>query len=210
MPGWWVIAACGGSDGADVPTGALAPLEDNRASWPDPVDGDPFPEVLSTVSGGDSELWWAHGRGYLHTGLDRAWEAALDPEVGVDRREVDEWSVSREPPGELDASYVVHNLVRDVLTVEFDLWWRHELQQGEPDAPELVIATWTKTKGTPFIDVLEGSLVLRPGPEEGVVEVELVEHLKAALRDDETLVLFLEDFHASLLAAVHGRPLPVY
>lgn len=205
----WLLAGCSGQrDDEPLPL-RLAPLEENRASFPAPADGEKHPEVLSIVSGGDSALWWAHGRGYLHAPIEDCWASLADPEVVVDRREVDEWTVSTDIAPRFDVSFLVHNLVRDVLTVEYELTWLHELQAGTPQQPLRVVGTWSKTGGTPFIELLEGSFVLEPVSEE-VTAIELIEHLDAALRDDATLVSYLEDLHASVVARVHGEPLPVW
>lgn len=207
---WFVLSlACSGHDSNEPFPTHLAPLEDNRAKLPAPLDGDPYPERLSVVSGGNSDLWWAHGRGYLKAEASVCWQALLDPEVGVDRREVDEWSITYDVAPQFDASYVVHNVAQDVLTVAYDLTWLHELQLGSASEPEEVVGVWDKTDGTTFIDILEGSFVLR-AVEPEVTEIEIIEHLKAPLRDDATLVSYLQDLHASITARIHEQPLPVY
>ncbi|MEQ1501521.1 MAG: hypothetical protein ABMB14_04780 [Myxococcota bacterium] len=209
---WIGLTGCAGHEPLKV--GGLEPLEDNTAAFP----GDDDPEGISIVSGGNSDLWWAHGRGYVDAPFDAVWAAARDPEVGVDRREVDEWVVSDVPSPTLDASYQVHCLVNDVITVEYDLWWRHDLSSPDDTSglalddeatADRLVALWDKTEGTVFIDLLAGSLVLYP-TEDGRTAVELIEHLKAPLRDDLTLVAYLEDFHATLVAASHGEALPVW
>lgn len=203
-----LLAGCGRSGEVDFPA-RLAPLEDNTAPRPAPVDGDPYPEVLVVVSGGDADLWWAHARGFVQAPSGLVWEAARVPEVSVDRREVDEWTVTHDTVPEFDHSYTIHNVVRDVLTVEYDSTWVHELQKGTDEAPERVVAQWDKTDGTPFIDLLAGSMVLTPVAP-GVTEVELVQHLRASLRDDETIASYLRDLYADLVATVHGDPLSTF
>jgi uncharacterized protein YndB with AHSA1/START domain len=184
----------------------LSPLEENRAAWPDPAA-----ESLSVVSGGDSDLWWAHSRGYVHAPLARVWAALADPDVLVDRREVDEWEVTDEPLPAFDRSWLVHLVVQDVITVDYDLTWAWEIQLGGTEAPERVVARWDKTAGTPFIDILRGTIELEPHPDDpDVTSISVVDHLQAALRDDETLVQYLEDLHRSVVAATHGDPLPTW
>lgn len=206
-----VHAAGCGAHAAQLDTDELQPIEVNRAPLPEAIDGDAYPETLSFVSGGGGDGWWAHARGYVHADTATVWAAALDPEVDVDMREVDEWSVTDSPFPSLDASYRIHNVVNDVITVEFDLWWRHELQGGTEEAPELVVALWDKTDGTMFIDLLKGSLVITPVEgETAITEVDFVEHLVAPMRDDQTLVTALSDLHADLVARAHGSPLPTF
>lgn len=202
------LLACSGRDPAGFPA-VLAPLDDNRAPWPAPAGDVAYPETLEIVSGGDAELWWAHARGYVHADAEDVWAAARIPEVVVDRREVDEWTVDHDTVRGFDDSFTLHDVVHDILTVEFDLAWVHELQAGTASAPELVVAQWQKNDGTTFIDLLQGSLVIEP-VEPGVASVEIIEELKAALRDDETIATYLGDLHASIVAEVHGRPLPTY
>ncbi|MEZ4239936.1 MAG: hypothetical protein R3F59_28055 [Myxococcota bacterium] len=70
---------------------------------------------------------------------------------------------------------------------------------------------WDKTDGTTFITTLSGSMELGTVPDApGVTSVSLIEHLDAALRDDETVASYLADLFASLAAEAHGDPLPVY
>lgn len=186
----------------------LAPLEENRAPWPVPSGGS-FPEEVEVVSGGDDALWWAHARGYVDAPAAEVWRHLRDPEVDVDRREVDEWEVTADTVPRFDDSYTIHCVVHDVLTVEYDLTWVHELQEGTEDAPRRVVAQWSKTDGTAFIELLEGTVVLEP-EDDGTTRLEYVEHMKAALRDDATIARYLSDLHASLVAAAAGEPLPTW
>lgn len=200
----WVLAACHHEE-VTFPH-RLSPLEPNRAQWPDPTT-----EELDVVSGGDADLWWAHSRGYVQAPLADVWAALTDPDVVVDRREVDVWEVTDGPLPTFDRSWVVHHVVQDVITVDYDLTWAWELQEGTDDAPERIVARWDKTDGTTFIDILSGTLVLEPAADDpDVTGISAVDHLKAALRDDRTIVQYLEDLHASIVAASHGDPLPTY
>ncbi len=205
-----VLLACGGSEPSEFPS-VLAPLEDNRAPWPEGTESDPFPETLEVVSGGDDELWWAHARGFVHAPAGLVWEVASEADTVVDRREVDEWEVTSTDAVEgVDRSMVIRCTVNDVLTITYDLTWVHELQEGSETAPERVVSQWDVT-GTPFIELLTGSMVLEPVEDDPTVtSVELVEHLKAPLRDDETIASYLRDLHASLVARAHDEPLPVW
>ncbi len=202
---WLVaLAACSSNDGIDFPA-RLSPLEENRA--PRPKGGDPVREAFEVVSGGEDGLWWAHGRGFVQAPVGVVWLASRDIDVCVDRREVEEWTVTNDTVPEFDASYTIHNRVQDILTVEYDTTWVHEVQQGTPAQPERVVAQWDKTAGTTFIDLLAGSLELTPTDDPQVTEISMVSHLDAALRDDETIATYLRDYYDDLLDTVHGRPL---
>lgn len=200
-----LLVACSKPEPVEFPN-VLEPLEENRASWPAPVGG-VLPETPDIVSGGDESLWWAHARGYVHAPAEDVWRYLRDPDTDVDRREVDEWEVTDDTEPGFDDSYTIHCTVNDIITVDYDLTWVHELQAGTEAAPERVVAQWSKTDGTTFIELLEGTVVLEP-ESAGVTRLEYVEHLKAALRDDETIAQYLSDLHASLVAVTAGEPLP--
>jgi hypothetical protein len=201
------LLACGKPEPVEFPS-ELEPLEENRASWPAAVGGE-LPETLDVVSGGDSSLWWAHARGYVRAPAAEVWEHLRDPDTDVDRREVDEWEVTSDTVPRFDDSYTLHCVVNDLITVEYDLTRVHELQAGKEAAPERVVAQWSKTDGTPFIALLEGTVVLEPEGDD-VTRLEYVEHLEAAQRDDATIAQYLTDLHASLVAVAAGEPLPVW
>lgn len=206
---WWLLclAACGRSGGIDFPD-QLTPLEPvNQAPPVAPVSGDAHPEVLSVVSGSGlvdedgEEVYWAHARGFVKADLEHTWLAAQDIDVCVDRREVAEWTVTWDTVPEFDVSYTIHNVVRNVLTVRYDMTWVHERQSGER-----VVIRWDLTDSPGVISILRGSAVLHPVAD-GVTEIELIAHLQATLRDEATLESYLRDTYADLLAVVHGRPL---
>lgn len=202
------LLGCDSDEATEFPDG-LAPLEESTAPAPDPIDGDPFPEDVRFVVGTEDEYSWAHGRGFVHKPLSETWAAMRDPEVCVDRREVDEWSVENDIEKEYDFSYRIHNIVNDIITVEFDITWRQGVVEGDLDKPELVGARFQKTFGTTFIELLSGSVVAR-AKDENTTELEFVEHLRATGKGSETVQSYLRDYFASIVAKAHGKPLPTY
>ena len=191
----------------------LGPLEETNLAPEVPADGaEPFPEALSMFSGEDVEndRFFAHARGWVHADSADVWAAFRELDVIADRRAVDEYELVGEntEPG-FDFSFVVANHVEDILNVNYELTWVHELQDGELATPEHVVIQWNKTDGTSFIDLLAGSVVIRR-VDSGLCEVELIEHLRAAARDEETLEQYLNDLYGDVLAHVHGEPLPEY
>jgi hypothetical protein len=204
-----ILVGCGGDEPVEFPD-LLVPLEPtNLAPWPEALGKD-HPQALELLSGNDPEAdrYWAHGRGYIHGDLETVWAAARTIEVNVDRREVESWSVTFDTVDGYDASYTIHNTVADVITVNYDTTWVHQ-QQGDLDEPVRVVAVWDKTDGTTFIDLLAGSLVLKPVTDD-VTSIELIEHLRASLRDEETLEVYLTDLFDELVAETAGEPLPDY
>lgn len=204
-----VMFGCFGNEATVFPDG-LEPLDGtNRASRPAiPADG-VVPETINFVEGEGNDWEWVHGRGFVRAPLIEVWRALQDPEVVVDRRQVDSWTIDRDVEPGFDTSFVIHNVVDDFVSVEFDMTWRQSAVEGDREAPEVVAARFQKTFGTVFIDILRGSVVMRPAPEdEGVTEIELVEHIDAAQGGVDKIRSYLVDLHAAVAARSQGRPLP--
>ena len=199
---------CDSDEPTEFPSG-LEPLEVCTAPAPDPIEGDATPEDVRFVLGTEDEYSWVHGRGFVHKPLAETWAAMRDPEVSVDRREVDEWTVEHGVETEYDFSYVIHNTVNDIITVEFDITWRQGVVEGTVEAPELVGGRFQKTFGTTFIELLSGSIVAR-AVDDSTTEIELIEHLKATGKGADTAQSFLRDYFTSVVAKAHGNPLPTY
>ncbi|MEZ4321263.1 MAG: hypothetical protein R3F61_27555 [Myxococcota bacterium] len=191
----------------------LGPLEPvNLAPEVQPVGDDAFPEVLTIASGHDDEndRYWAHARGWIKADSADVWASLRNLDVYSDRRSVDEYElIGENTMPEFDFSFVVANHVNDVIAVNYDLTWVHELQEGTITVPESIAIQWDKTDGTQFIDLLSGSVIVRR-VDGGLCEIEYIEHLRAAARDEETLELYLGDVYADLRAHVHGEPLPTF
>jgi len=202
-----LVLACGGSP-IVMPPG-LAPLEEVTAPEPAPVGGDARPEAVSVVSGDGSDWDYAHARGYVHAPIAKVWEAMQAPGTVVDRRRVAEYTITPGVEAGYDVSFLVHNVVRDIVTVEFDTTWRQGVVQGTREAPEMVAGRAAKTAGTAYIDLLEDSIVLTRVDDE-VTRVDHVRHIKSATAGAEEAHLYLEDCFASLVAVSHGRPLPAW
>jgi hypothetical protein len=202
------LSSCGGDDASTFPPG-LEPLETSTAVRPTAAAGQQCPEAVNVVTGEASEYTFAHGRGCVHGTLAQVWEAMRDPDVGVDRRRVGEWTVTRNVEPQYPVSFRVHNVVHDIIDIEFDLTWRLGPIEGTNDEPRVVSARYQKTYGSTYIQVLAGSVVARP-LDTGVVELEVVRHLKGTGVGAAEAELYLRDFFASVVARVHGAPLPRY
>jgi hypothetical protein len=196
----WLLLALACHHELEFPDG-LEPLEENLA--PPPEGSEDWPETLSLVSGED-DFNWTHGRGYVREAVETVIAAVEDPDVGVDRRRVASWDVEMDTEPEYDVSYAVHTVVEDIVTVEYDLAWRHGI------VSDGVLGTrWQKTEGDALIDLIEGSLVTAETVN-GVTEVQFIYHLQAPMTSTEDTEQYVSDFYASILAVAHGEPLPTY
>jgi len=199
------LCACGRNDGIDFPE-TLGALEVNRAPR---IDDAGFPEAITFASGKDDGTYWAHARAYVQASPDEVYAALQRPRVLVDRREIDAYEVRWDTVPAYEVSLTLHQTVDDVITVDYDTTWVMERQAADASGTTRLVAQWDKTDGTPFIDMLAGSLVVS-SPAPGVSELQMVSWLEAALRDEQTLVSYQRDLHTDIVAAVHDEPLPTY
>lgn len=201
-------SGCFGNERTSFPEG-LEPLEDNVAEPPAPTDDDPTPEEISVASGSNDDHVWVHARAYVDAPLARTWEALKNPDACADRRKVAEYSVVWDVEPEYLYSFRIHNVVEDIITVEFDVTWRQGLAAGTSEDPEAVAIRYAKTWGTTFITRLEGSIVATRVDDE-TTELDMIEFLDAAGGGADAVTSYLTDLHASVVAVAHGRPLPEY
>lgn len=207
---FFALAATGcGSDEATAFAPGLQPLEEVTAPAPTATATDPYPEVLVMRSGHLTAYDWAHGHAYVHAPIARVYEALRDPEVNTDRRRVDEFTTTNDSEPDYPFSYRVHNVVNDVVTLEFDVSYRLGPLAGSEAVPTSVGLRYQKTFGSSFIDLMSGSAVARQVNAD-VTELEIVRHLKSISTNASDTEAYVRDMYASLLARVRGQPLPSY
>lgn len=202
------LCGCFGNETTVFPDG-LEPLEEVTVAAPEGLPDDPYPEQLNLVTGETARYDLVLARGYVQAPLADVFVAMTTPEVCVDRRAVDMFTITLDVEEGYDHSFRVRNVVEDIVTVEFDTTWRHSLIEGDQESPELVAGAWQKTWGTVFISLLRGSIVARP-VDDATTEVEMVMHLDGDQGGVDPAVSFVTDYHSSIVAAVHGEPLPTY
>ncbi|MEQ8722906.1 MAG: hypothetical protein RID81_16560 [Sandaracinaceae bacterium] len=204
------LVGCFGNEETEFPDG-LEPLEENDLAPPEGTADDPYPEefVLEGMSSGRYDI--VLGRGYIQAPLVDVWAAYREPAVGADRRTTSgEWSPMAVEDSTYDDEYIIHHIARDIVTVEWDVTWRHGVVTGTVEEPELVAIRWQKTNGSTLIRIIEGSLVLRPVGDGSVTEVELAYHASATGASLDTYVRYMGDIYDDAVATVHGEALPTY
>jgi hypothetical protein len=202
--------ACGEPEPVSFPPG-LEPLEDMFVDAPAATGGEPYPEEVSWASGDEGDYGWIQARGYIHATPSEAWESLRSEAVFIDHRKITEYELEELDSDVYDYVFLVHNTVEDILTVEFDVEWRHGSSPGGSGDPDSVAVRWQKTVGTDFISMLQGSILFFP-PEEGadVVEVQIIEHLTATLEQEDNAVQYVLDLYGRWRADVNGDAPPSY
>ena len=201
----FLLVACSTEESADsAAVATLTPFDAHDLDAPRD-DDDPYPERSAILSGSEDEYDWAVLRGWVKVGAPDIWPVLTDPDVGVNRRDVASWTVAELDDGDVDAAYVVTEVVEDPITVDFDLTWRHD-QADDPANGS--VSVWSKTGGTEFISDISGSIVATG--HDDVVDFLVVFHLATVDSGPAEAEEFVTDFYASVLAEAHGEPLPTY
>jgi hypothetical protein len=204
-----LLAGCQSNVSTPAPPG-LEPLDTCRAPWPEAVEGDAHPERIETIEGYmDDGGVFSHARGFLHASPGDVFKAMKDPEVLTDRRQIDKWSVTWNVEPEYQVSFKTHCVANRFITVEWDMLWRMGVTEGTEDAPEKIFEVARKVQGSSFVERAQHSFVVSK-VEDNVTSLEIVVQGKGSTISPEDMTKSAQDQFDSLVARVHGRPLPTY
>ena len=193
-----LLAACQDNITTLFPAG-LEPLENNKVA--EQPDG-PFVEKLRTATD-DSGYIHVYGRGFVLVPPTELWAAAKHPEPNVSVCKTDENMVTEGNQPEYEYSFLVHYIVNDILTVEWDDQWRF----GTIDET-LAMIRHQKVQGSDFIDLSEGTIQVLATTDPNVSELAFVEHLDATMATTGDVIQGVQHNYDALVAAAHGMPLP--
>lgn len=194
-----VLAACQDNVATPFPEG-LEPLEEN------PVD-DPVGEELKTQAK-DTDYIHVYGRGFVFSDPATLWALAKQPEAMYARCSTDEQTVMPNNDPTYESSFLVHYVVRDLLTVEWDDQWRYGVVEGTSEAPELGMIKHQKTQGSDFIRLSQGTVQILATDDPDVTELAFVEHLDAVSGSTGDVTRGMQDNYNRLRALAHGQPAP--
>ncbi|HEY5944539.1 MAG TPA: hypothetical protein VIV40_03570 [Kofleriaceae bacterium] len=193
-----LLAACQDNIATPFPAG-LEPFEDNKvAAEPD----GPFVEMLRTTSS-DDDFIRVYARGFVLAPPAMLWDVAKHPEPNVSTCKTDEQIVTPANEPQYEYSFLVHYIVHDILTVEWDDQWRF----GTID-DTLDMIRHQKVQGSDFITLSEGTIQLLATADPNVSELAFVEHLDATSATAGDVLQGVQHNYDALVATVHGNPIP--
>lgn len=193
-----LLAACQDNVSTPFPEG-LEPFEDNKV--PAQPDG-PFVEKLRTATDG-KDFIHVYGRGFVLVPFAEMWAAAKHSNPNVSVCKTDEQIVTENNQPQYEYSFLVHYIVNDILTVEWDDQWRF----GAVDET-LAMIRHQKVQGSDFIDLSEGTIQVLATSDPAVSELAFVEHLDATQATTSDVVQGVQHNYDALVATVHGTPIP--
>lgn len=190
------------------PPPGLEPLAENRAAWPEAEGDDPHPEKISVSEGYmDDGGVQAFARAFIHAPPAKVFASMKTPGVLVDRRQIDEWTVTMNVEPEYQVSFKTHNKAKRFITVEWDMLWRMGIVEGTEEDPESVFEVSRKVEGSSFVERAQHSIVLRK-VDDNTSSLEIVVQGKGTGIDPETMAVSATDMFNSLVAHVNGREPP--
>lgn len=195
------VAACQDDVATPFPPG-LEPLEANEA----PALSLDEETLVATSLPGD--LIRIHGRGHVFVDPATLWAATKVPEGMVARCSTSEQMITVDPEPEYEASFLVHYIVRDLLTVEWDDQWRYGTITGTIEAPELGMVRHQKIQGSDFITLSTGTIQVLATADPGKSELQFVEHLDAVSGSATDVAAGMLANYDALVALAHGDPIP--
>ena len=193
-----LLAGCQDNISTPFPEG-LEPFEDNKVVA---QPGGPFVEMLRTATD-DKDFIHVYGRGFVLVPHAELWAAAKHWEPNVSTCKTDEQSVTEANESQYEYSFLVHYVVHEFVTVEWDDQWRF----GEIDET-LGMIRHQKVQGSDFIDLSEGTIQVLATADPNVSELAFVEHLDATMATTGDVLQGVQHNYDALVAVAHGSPIP--
>jgi len=194
-----ILAACQDNVATPFPPG-LEPLEEN------PVEHPTGEELLTQAK--DIDYIHVYGRGLVFSAPAQLWALAKLPSAMYARCSTDERTVMENNDSMYESSFLVHYVVNDILTVEWDDQWRYGTIEGTPEAPRLGMIRHQKVQGSDFISLSEGTVQIIATDDPEVSELAFVERLDALSGSTADVVQGMQDNYNRLVALAHGEPEP--
>jgi hypothetical protein len=192
------LTSCQDNIATPFPAG-LEPFEDN--ALPAQPDG-PFVETLRTATD-DEDFIRVYGRGFVLMPPAELWAVAKHAEPNVSTCKTDEQQVTEANEAQYEYSFLVHYVVHDILTVEWDDQWRFGIVDET-----LGMIRHQKVQGSDFIRLSEGTIQVLATADPNVSELAFVEHLDATAASTGDVIQGVQHNYDALVATAHGSPIP--
>jgi hypothetical protein len=198
-----LLVGCQHDVATPFPAG-LEPLEDN----PVPVlQGGDRTETLVTQAD-DTDFIHIYGRGYALAPPGIVYAGTKNPMVMVAVCSTNQQQITPDNDPSYEFSFLVHYVVNNVLTVEWDDQWRYGTIDGTVDDPTLAMIKHQKIQGSSFITTSEGTVEISATDDPNVTELAFVEHLDSVGGSDADVTKGMQHNYAAIVAAAHGNPIP--
>lgn len=193
-----LAAGCQDNIATPFPPG-LEPLEDNKIAA---MPSGPFTEGLR-IESSDTDYIRVYARGFVTVPMATMWAAAKAPGPNLSTCSTTEQMVTENTEPQYEYSFVIHYIVRDILTVEWDDQWRFGAITDDLD-----MIKHQKVQGSDLITLSEGTIQVLSTGDPGVSELSFVEHLDAVSATAADVVQGVQHNYDALVAVAHGAAIP--
>ncbi|HSD88973.1 MAG TPA: hypothetical protein VLB44_15705 [Kofleriaceae bacterium] len=192
------VVACQDDISTPFPPG-LEPLEDNKIAA---TPNGPFTEGLR-IESSNNDYIRVYARGFVTVPMATMWAMAKSPAPNVSTCSTTEQIVTENDEPQYEYSFVIHYIVRDIVTVEWDDQWRFGAITDDLDQIK-----HQKVQGSDYITLSEGTIQVLSTSDPGVSELSFVEHLDAFSASAADVVQGVQHNYDALVAAAHGAAIP--
>jgi len=197
-----LLVGCQDNISTPFPAG-LEPIEDN----PVPVQqGGARTETLVTQAMDSGGVIHAYGRGYVLASPAQVWLASKMAEANVALCSTDAQMITPNDEPDYEFSFLVHYVVHNFVTVEWDDQWRFGTVEGTPEAPTIAMSKHQKIAGSDFLTQSAGTAELTATDDPNVTELAFVEILEAAGGGDSDVIKGIQHHYDALVSVTHGGP----
>ena len=219
QPLGWAIAGllafagsgCGGK-AAPIPPG-WEPLDPtNMASFPGPMSGNQYPEVLNVVFGTSNSTgaFYADGEGYIDMPILAVWKAMQTPKNVCDIQFLSSVMVTAtDVDNAADFSYDVSVVTTPPFPISFDLTGRELVTVGTKADPTTVVFRDDLLGTSAFLTTLSDSIVLN-AVNSNTTSYSVIRHAQSLSQTDKDTAVYITDIYNQVKAVAHGMPLPTY
>jgi hypothetical protein len=199
-----LVVACQHDEESSYPTGLPVIDLDAGPIYPDAAE---YTETLSLQQGTDDVSDYVRASGYVLASIEDTWTAFQQPNVVADRHNISSFTSAENVETGYEVSFAIYVTVNNIVTVNFTLTWREGAVEGTEAAPQAVAIGYQKTDGSSYISLMTGSIgLVQVTPT--ITRVDFYQRMNASNTDSSNIALWTNGMYASVVAYVHGKPLP--
>jgi hypothetical protein len=193
------------------------PLDPTNKATPPAMEADGgYPEQLNIVTGDvNGSYFWAHGQGFVDAPVEKVFQALQNPQVVADRRELSsEKIIKTNVDPNSGWSFIMQSVTAPStgLSFPYEVEWRGSPTTGtEADPIDAIVCgdlfQSGEVAGAPVMDILQDSIVLT-AVDANTTAYAAIRHRGDDFSSASACQQYLEDVFNSVIAVVHGNPLP--
>ena len=121
-----------------------------------------YHDDVTVEMGSTSEYVWSQGGSCIFRPIREVWAVMHNQSLMVWKGiSSSTFSLRKDPPSGVLYFYEVKYHVDDIINVDWTMNWYHSVKSGTKEVPTQILINYKKVKGTKFISLWEGSILLQ-------------------------------------------------